>query len=306
MSQGDDTGDGPVLVAGHESAGGTELAGLAAALPGASLTVAGRPLHDVVQARLAARADVVTVLPMTWGRDPVLVADSARTLSWLRAGAGAGRVALAEPFGAVDHLTSLLRLAVTRATARHPGATVLIAGRRADPFDDAELHRVAHLVRTHGPGTAVEVACVAGPEDLARAVDRARLLGAEQVVVVPAGFGTTVPGATDRQDVHLGGPLLPVAVMAQVAGRRVADARHALQHGDDGIDAGLLADHDHGYAHSHAVEGDEHGHAHPHGHAHGHGHPHTHAPPGEAARGLPDEPVHRHAHDPATTGAAPA
>ena len=266
--------DGLVLVAGHESAYGAELEGLAAALPGAVVTVAGRPLHNQVQRLLDAGTEVVTVLPMTWGRDPVMVADTARTLRWLRDGGASGRVALTSPFGTIDHLTTLLRKAVTRTHAEHPGATVLVVARRADPFDDAELHRVAHLVRTHGAGVPVEVACVADAGDLAEAVRRAHLLGADQVVAVPAGFGATVPGAEARDDVLLHGPLLPVAVTAQVARRRQAEARHALAHGDDGIDAGLLADHGHGYAHSHGVGGDDHGHTH--GHDHGHGHTHSH------------------------------
>ena len=83
-----------VLVGGHESAQGRDLARLLDALPGASVTIAGRPLHNAVTSLLAQGAKRVTVLPMTWGRDPVLVADTARTLDWLATGPGAGRLAL--------------------------------------------------------------------------------------------------------------------------------------------------------------------------------------------------------------------
>jgi urease accessory protein len=49
----------------------------------------------------------------------------------------------------------------------------------------------------------------------------------------------------------------------------------AGDHGDDGIAAGLLADHGTGFAHSHG-DGDGHTHSHSHGHSHGHSHTHTH------------------------------
>ena len=65
------------------------------------------------------------------------------------------------------------------------------------------------------------------------------------------------------------------AVLRRFPADVLAVAVHGpLAHGDDGIDAGLLADHGHGYAHSHGVGGDDHGHTH--GHDHGHGHTHSH------------------------------
>ncbi|WP_122817839.1 cobalamin biosynthesis protein CbiX [Nocardioides pantholopis] len=268
-----------VLVGGHESAGTADLESLADALPGAILTRPGRPLHNRVSTLLADHADhdtTVAVLPVTWGRDPVLVADTAKTLSWLRAGSGPGRLVLCDALGAIDHLVALVRRAATETVKRRPGAALVLAAPSAGPFDDAELHRVAHLVRAHGTGTEVEVACGSDEAALRRAVRRARLLGAEEVVVVPAGFARTCPALDAAADPMLAdpvlagtvfyGPLLSEQATLRIVGQRLADARHRLGHGDDGIDAGLLADHGHGYAHSHAVEGHPHSHAHPHSH----------------------------------------
>jgi hypothetical protein len=274
MSLGGSAGVRVVLVGGHESGHGADLAPLLDLLPGAVVATAGRPLNDVLSRLLASSDAAVAVLPMTWGRDPVMVSDTARTMRWLTAGAGARRLALCAPFGTVDHLVALLRKAATEAVATRPGAGLVLAAQRADPFDDAELYRVAHLVRTYGAVSEVEVACVAAPPDLLEAVRRARLLGAPEVVVVPAGFGLPPAGVAldGLERTTASGPLLPLGAMAQIVDRRVAAAVHDLGHGRDGIDAGLLADHGHGYAHSHSVEGDAgHHHDHPHAHPHAHG-----------------------------------
>lgn len=281
MTAGGVTADRLVLVGGHESDGGVDLWPLTGALPGSVLTVPGRSLHHGVGELLDSGDGPVAVVPMTWGRDPVMVADTARTLRWLNAGAGAGRIALAEELGTPDHLVALMRMAATEAVARRPGTAVLLAAHAAGPFDDAELHRLAHLVRTHGTGAEVGVACLSGPDDLARAVDRLRRLGAGPVVVVPAGFARAVPGVEDLEGTTFAGPLLPEPVLVDLVRRRAGQALHLLGHGDDGIEAGLMADHGHGYAHSHGVEGDG---GHHHGHDHAHPHPHRHAavgaPPG--------------------------
>ncbi|MBO0926410.1 hypothetical protein J1G44_18210 [Cellulomonas sp. zg-ZUI199] len=267
----------PVLVGGHESARGADLERLRGALPGAAVCAPGRSLQDAVRAGLAAGPEPVVVLPMTWGRDPVMVADTARTLRWLAAGSGRGRIALADQFGTVDHLVALLRAAATRTAARHPGAGLVLAAPGADPFDDAELHRVAHLVRTFGTGLEIGVACVVTDADLARAVHRVRLLGAQDVVVVPAGFAAAAPSADALDGAAFFGPLLSDTALLRIVRERLAAAEHDLQHGHDGIEDGLEADHGHGYAHSHAgLEGA--GHEHPHGHGHPHTHPHRAAP----------------------------
>ncbi|QMW66084.1 cobalamin biosynthesis protein CbiX [Mumia sp. ZJ1417] len=259
-----------VLVGGHESAQGSDLVSLLDALPGAVVTPPGRALRDAVTTHLAADEARVAVLPMTWGRDPVMVADAAKTLSWIAASAGAGRVALCPSFGTIDHMVAWLRRAATETARQCHGSGMLVTAPSSNPFDDAELHRIAHLVRTHGAGVQVEVACVAATADLAHAVDRARLLGSDDVVVVPAGFARTAPAGLPSEHATFFGPLLSERAVLDVIRRRVGAAQHDLSHGLDGIAAGLLADHGHGYAHSHAFEVDAGGHSHP--------HPRHHAP----------------------------
>jgi len=285
-----------VLVGGHESCNGADLSFLADLLPEALVTPAGRPLHNLVTRLLADRGDAqdggtapVVVVPMTFGRNPTLIADTAKTLRWLGTQATSGEavpklLALADPFGTGDHLTAWLRAAATRVRRRSPEAAVLITADAANPFDDAELYRIAHLVRTHGAGNLVETAAVEDPEALRGAVERLRLLGSKQTVVVPAGFrrepfvhGEPVPfGRENLSDARFFGPLLSEQAVLRVIRERVRDALHALGHGHSGIDAGLLADHGHGYAHSHAFEeADGHSHAHSHGMAGAHTHSHS-------------------------------
>ena len=270
-----------MLVGGHESSDGADLQPLRLALPGTVVTSAGRSLHDAVSGLLAVDDGAVAVLPMTFGRNPTMVADTAKTLKWLAAGAGEGRLVLCDDFGTIDHLVAWLRKAATETARRRPGAAVVVTARSSNPFDDAELYRVAHLVRTHGAGTAVEVACVEDDADVAEAVRRARLLGSEEAVVVPAGFARTsgAPwGSGELSRATFYGPLMSEQALLQVVRQRLAAAEHALSHGQDGIDAGLLADHGHGYAHSHAFEENAQSGpaAHTHPHPHAHPHPHTH------------------------------
>ncbi|MEK8225317.1 hypothetical protein NKG05_03060 [Oerskovia sp. M15] len=106
---------------------------------------------------------------------------------------------LCDDFGALDHLISWLRRAATETAERRPGSAIVITARSSNPFDDAELHRVAHLVRTHGAGNAVEVACVEKDVDVVDAVRRARLMGSEDAVVVPAGFARTSSAPGERR-----------------------------------------------------------------------------------------------------------
>ncbi|NPC96662.1 cobalamin biosynthesis protein CbiX [Nocardioides sp. zg-DK7169] len=253
-----------VLVGGHESADGADLVPLLDALPHAVVSPSGRALQDALGALLAAGGSAV-VLPMTWGRDPSTVAETAKTLSWLASRGGAGRLSLCADFGTPDHLVSWLRRAATQTAAGRPGAGVVIAAAASNPFDDADLHRVAHLVRSHGAGVEVEVACLVDPgPDLARAVRRAQLLGSDDVVVVPAGFARNAPGGLPPAHASFFGPLLSERAVLDIVRRRVSEAQHAMSHGDDGIAAGLMADHGHGYAHSHDGEGGGHAHAHPH------------------------------------------
>ncbi|MFG3225733.1 cobalamin biosynthesis protein CbiX [Kitasatospora sp. NPDC048194] len=324
-----------VLAGGHESDGGRDLAALVGHRPGGAgpavhaAAAAGRHLVEAVRSALAATGGPVCVVPMTLGRDPRLVADTARALRWLAAGEGRERLALTAPFGAAEHLVGWLRTAAGGATrtgdgtagraaagnaaagnaaagnaaagnaaagnaAQNGGGTrtgtgsgtrtdgggaVLITAPAAGPFEDADLFRIARLVRQYGHHRWVEVALTGGDPEPAEGAERCRLLGAAAVTAVPASFGpalrTALPGVRD------GGPLLRPSAVAGVVAARTAAALHLLGHGEDGIAAGLDAEHGHGYAHSHGP-GDAGSHPHPHNHSHGHlqshphGHPHGH------------------------------
>lgn len=243
-----------VLVGGHESDHGRDLPDLPGEWPRVHVVPPGRPLVRAVRAALAAQPGTVCLVPMTLGRDPHLVAESARAARWV---AGEhdepARLLVTEPFGTTDHLVGWLRAASGRAGP--PDTAMVITAAGAGPFDDAELHRVAALVRHFGRRRLVEVD-LSGQEG----VRRCRLLGAGSVAVVHAGFGAArllaARGALDL------GPLLSAASVAEVVRSRVATATRAVvAQGDDGIARALVADHERGFAHSHAT-----------GHGHGHGH----------------------------------
>ena len=250
-----------ILVGGHE--GGAPLA-------------PGRRLQHAVEAALAGGGCAV-VVPMTFGRDPVMIADTAKTLQWL-APRHPGRVALAAPFGTADHLVALLRGAARR-VGEDTG--LIIAAPSSNPFDDAELHRLAHLVRVHGAGIEVEVALLRADAatDVHVAHDRLRRLGVARSLVVPAGFGAGPVATVAAMSAH--GALLSDAAIDRIVAERARTAEHLLaDHGVDGIRAGLGADHEHGYAHTH-----DHLQTHDHDHdphdGHGH-HEHQHRPAEEA------------------------
>lgn len=153
---------------------------------------------------------------------------------------------------------------------------MLVTAPAAGPFEDAELFRIARLVRQHGAHRWVEVAFDGGDPGLAEAVRRCRGLGAQRVVMLPAAFGPAAAGpVAGAED---GGQLLSTPAVAGVLRARAAQALHRLCHGQDGIAAGLDAAHDHGYAPPYGPHG-------PHEtqpsagqtHHHGHGHPqHAH------------------------------
>ncbi|WP_051710428.1 sirohydrochlorin chelatase [Streptomyces sp. NRRL S-350] len=263
-----------VLAGGHESDGGRDLTALVASAPAGAVAPAvhaaapaGRPLTEAVRSALAAGDGPVCVVPMTLGRDPRLVADTARALRWLAAGEGRGRLALTAPFAAAEHLIGWLR-----AAAPAQGGAVLVTAPAADPFEDAELFRIARLARQHGHHRWVEVAFEGGDPDPAEGAERCRLLGAPEVTAVPASFGpalrTPVPGVRD------GGPLLRPSAIAGVVAARTAAALHLLGHGEDGILAGLDAEHGHGYAHSHGPGEAHHHHGRDQSHAQRHVHSH--------------------------------
>lgn len=272
-----------ILVGGHESADGADLARFEDA-GRIGVSPPGRALHNAVSAHLDA-GDTVVVLPMTFGRNPTMVADAAKTLAWLGP-RHPGRLALAAPFGQADHLVAWLRTAANRARAVDPETALLVVAPSSNVFDEAELHRLAYLVAAHGALPDVAVAIADDSAALSAHVHRARLLGARRVAAVPAGFAVALP-ETDAEDL---GPLMSHAAIDRVIRTRVRDALAALAAGVDGVGVGLAADHGHGYAHSHAFEESQRGHAghtHPHPHTHSHPHPHTHA----------DGTTHSHTHD---------
>ena len=241
-----------VLVGGHGSGDAAELVRYERRLPRAVAVRPGRRLHDVVSAAVS-DGETVVVVPMTYGRDPAMVADAAKTLRWL-AVKHRGSVALAAPFGVVDHLTARLRAVTGAARARDPHAALVVAARASNPFDDAELHRIGHLVRVHGAGAEVVVATLDADGEVAGVLHRLRLLGFERSVVAPAGFSSGLDVDLDDPafaGMSQHGTLTSDSAVARIVTERVEVARHDLHHGRDGIEAGLAADHGHGYAHSH-------------------------------------------------------
>lgn len=237
-----------VLVGGHESRDGEALAALAAwpellGQPPLRVTAAGRPLAAAIGQTAGTRGfrGPVVVVPMTLGRDPRLVSDTARTVRWVARNRPVGAIALAEPFGTPDHLVSWLRAAGRKVP---DDEAILITAAAADPFDDAELHRIAALVRVFGSHRLVEVALLTpGDHALRDGLERCRRLGAQRTAIVPAGFGS-VAGAS--------APLLAPVAVASVISARVAKAcRRLAEDGEDGVRAALATDHDHGFAHAH-------------------------------------------------------
>jgi len=264
-----------ILVGGHESADGADLVRLEAVIPDARAARPGRRFHNAVSEALTA-GETVVVVPMTFGRNPTMVADTAKTLKWLGA-KHPGRLALAAPFGTIDHLTAWLRTAANEARAQDQDAGIVVVAVRSNPFDEAELHRVAYLVATHGAAEEVFAAIVDAGGSVAPTIERLRRLGIERSVVVPAGFAATSDEAFGQGVLagsRFAGPLMTDSAIVRTVRTRVTAALDDLAAGRDGIDAGLDADHGHGYAHSHAFEAD--GHPHPHTHADGTTHTHHH------------------------------
>ncbi|GAA2115157.1 hypothetical protein GCM10009759_59990 [Kitasatospora saccharophila] len=259
-----------LAVCGHEAGHGTALRHLAG--PATTVVTGGRELHRALAARPAGQD--TAVVPMTFGRDPELAADAARAVRALPPGERRGAV-VAEPFGTPGHLVGWLRAAASTVPAE---AALLLTAPTGDPYQDAELYRVAHLVRRYGRHRLVEGALIGGDPDPAEAVRRCALLGARQVAVLSAAFLPPVPPpAPAGVSVLDTGPLLsPAALAAVLSARAAAAVRRLHDTGEDGTAAALAAAGQHGPAHSHGPDGG-HGHHHPH-HGPGAGHSHGHAP----------------------------
>lgn len=242
-----ESGTAVVAVGGHESGYGRALAPLLR--PGVTVSGPGRDLFRAVR-ELRGKDVPVCVVPMTLGRDPELIAETARTLRSLPVHERAG-VHLAEGFGTAQHLTGWLRAAAGRVPAR---SALLVTAPSGDPFDDAELFRVARLVRQYGRHRLVEVALCGGDPGPAEGVHRCRQLGAGEVAVLSAAF--TLPEVTGAR----AEPLLSASAVAGVLDVRVRDARHRwTEHGDDGLATGLEAARDHGHNHAHGPGTHQHG-----------------------------------------------
>lgn len=233
-----------VLVGGHESDHGRAIGELS----GATVTAVGRDLYG-----LTLRPAIV--VPMTLGRDTELASQIAQVLRWNGRDREPGELLLAPPLGTTTHLVGWLRAAAAgRAAvpdssgpcAAESGA-VLVTAPSASVEEDAELFRVAHLVRGNSGPRRVEVAFTDGEPDVVEGVARCRLLGARHVTVVPASF--TEPDLPEG--VTWAGPLLPPAALRELVGRRAATARDLwIRHGDDGL-AVASGGHHHHHDHSH-------------------------------------------------------
>lgn len=237
-----------VLVGGHEGGGHVALEPLPEQGPLLRASSARQHLQVAVQQALDNTDLPVCVVPMTLGRDPRLVADSARTLLGLSGSVEPGRIVLADPFGSATLLTGWLRVAVAGAAAGQPSATdhaVILTAKAANPFDDAELFRIAHLVKVQESVPWVEVALHGGDPNPAEVVARCRKLGARQITTIPADFepptNTPLPGVTDH------GPLLSPATISGMLATRIAGALLKLTRDDDGITTSLDADHHQGH-----------------------------------------------------------
>lgn len=237
-----------VLVGGHEGGAGVAVEPLVEHGPLFRAASARQALEEVVHEALESTDRPVCVVPMTLGRDPVLVADAARTLMPVVEGAGAGRVALAEPFADATLLTGWLRVAVAQAMEPVKAAdlAVVLTARAANRFDDAELYRIAHLVKVQADVAWLEVALRGGDPDLSEVLDRCEQLGAHEFAVISADFEPAIekplPGVID------GGPLLNPSSISGMLATRIAAALLKLSRDDDnGIASGLDADHDHGH-----------------------------------------------------------
>ncbi|GGV78791.1 sirohydrochlorin chelatase [Streptomyces thermodiastaticus] len=232
-----------VAVGGHESDGGRALRGLPA--PWVDCVSSGRELLMCVSASRA-RGRAVCVVPMTLGRDPDLAADAARTLLALSAEDRAGTV-LAGPFGTQDHLVGWLRAAAARVAG---DTALLVTAPSGGPFADADLFRIARLVRQYGRHRTVEVALIGGDPDPAEGVRRCLALGERRVVLLPAAWVT--PEIPDPDCSERGGPLLSAPAVAGVLRARVHEAWERYDRlGDDGLSRALAAAHGHAHSHAH-------------------------------------------------------
>ena len=237
-----------VIVGGHEGGATVDVEPLVEHGPLFRAPSARQPLEEVVHQALESTDGPVCVVPMTLGRDPVLVADAARTLMPVVEGPGAGRVVLTEPFADATLLVGWLRVAVGQVVdpLNAKDVAVVLTAKAFNRFDDAELFRIAHLVKVQADVPWLEVALRGGDPDLPDVLDRCKQLGAREFAVIPADFRTATE--TPMPDVIDGGPLLSPAAISGMLATRIAAALLKLGRDEDnGIASGLDADHLHGH-----------------------------------------------------------
>ncbi|WP_063837407.1 hypothetical protein, partial [Streptomyces sp. NRRL WC-3549] len=208
-----------VAVYGHEAADGGALRDLAG--PEVLVVPGGRELIRAL-AGLRRSGQDACVVPMTLGRDPELVADTARTLRALPAAQTSGTL-LAEPFGTGRHLVAWLRAVANRTPQ---GPALLVTAPTGGLFDDAELYRIARLVHGYGSHRSVEVAFTGGDPDVAEGVRRCGLLGDSRVTLLSAAFHLPevprVPGVT----VTSAGPTVSRPALARILAERALSLIH--------------------------------------------------------------------------------
>ncbi|MFI6394298.1 sirohydrochlorin chelatase [Nonomuraea sp. NPDC050540] len=229
-----------LLAVGAESRGGLCLPPLLGP-DGPRVCAVDRELRSAISRRPA------VVVPMTLGRDPDLSAVAAQALRWAARGRADGELLLARPLAGTGHLVGWLRAALVHAKLTAASAVLLVAP-AIGPEPDAELFKIARLVRQFTPVRWVEVALSGGDPDVDEGVERCRLLGAEEVVLVPASF---VP-APARPGTRTAGPLLGRASLLTLIHRRAAEAGHRWSgHRDDGLAEPMPHTHIHEETHTH-------------------------------------------------------
>lgn len=216
----------------------------------------------------ALEAEHLVVVPASTNRDLTATTQAAQALKWLKARCPHRTVILSEPLSGDTYAIARMRHHI-RALAGAADAVLFVAA-TINPFADAELLRRVRLAQQYSESVAVEVAFddVAGAPSLPwptpeSALDKLAALGFDNVRQVRADL---YGGPDCAQEPLFKSTSLRAAVLASAE-----RARHLAAHGEDGIAAGLLADHGAGFAHSH---GEEHSHSHTHSHAHSHHHHH--------------------------------
>lgn len=203
------------------------------------------------------------VVPAGTGRDLTSVTQAAQALQWAQR--FDHKVALAPSLIDATRTIAELRRHLRAAVKSHD--SVLFVAQTVDPFADAELVRRIRLARQFSEQLLVETTFEGSWPEPERAKERLRLLGAENPAVIRADLGVE-SGAV--QLFRKGALVTAVEEATKTAVHRLRD------NGDNGVAAGLLADHEQGFAHSHGDEDHSHGHSHSHSHGHSHGHTHSH------------------------------